>query len=117
MATFGSRLKDLRKTKQLTQSEFSKSLGEKMDVSISKSSISAYENDISIPEMNVLTSIADYFECSIDYLLCRSDIKTPRVEPIYQAFHSLSTDELTKEEIELLENMIHQFKKNRGIID
>jgi len=115
LVSFGARFKELRKNKRLTQQELTDKINEQFQFTISKSSISAYENDISIPEMNTLISFAEFFEVSIDYLLGRSNIKNPNVEVYAQAFHSISTEELTQEEVDLLENMIEQFKKNRGI--
>lgn len=115
MATFGERFKKLRKAKNLTQKELTDYLFEKYKVIISSASISAYENDKGIPEMPLLNNIADYFNVSLDYLMGRSDVIKP-VEIYNAAFHSLSTEGLTEDELTLLENMIHQFKKNRGII-
>ena len=117
MPTLGSRLKELRLLAELTLSEFAEIMNKEYGYTFGKSSISQYENDKRTPEINAIKHFAEYFKVSLDYLHGVTDIKTPKVAPIYQAFHSLSTDDLTKEEVELLENMIHQFKKNRGIID
>ena len=112
MASFGTRFKELRKEKNLTQLELVAIIKQTANVDVSKSSISAYENDKTIPEMYVLTAFADYFGVSIDYILGRSQY---RVQVYKQALQGLSTEDLTEDEIRLLENMIDQFKKNRGI--
>ncbi len=65
--TFGSRLRILRKEKGLHQSE----LGEKFD--LSPSAIGSYERDLREPSYNHLIAFADYFQVSIDYLLCRTN--------------------------------------------
>ena len=117
MASLGERLKKLRSEHNLTQDEFIIAINNNYGYKFAKPTISHYENDNRTPELKALKAFAKYYKVSLDYLLGETDIKTPRVEPIYQAFHSLSTEELTEEEVELLENMIHQFKKNRGIID
>ncbi len=70
MTSFGSRFKKLRKEKNLTQDK----LAEKFF--LQKSSISKYENNVHIPEIDVLQKFADFFEVSIDYLLGRSDYRT-----------------------------------------
>lgn len=66
---FGERLKELRKQKKLTQQQ----LGD--IVHVSKVSISGYERGERSPDRETLTSIADYFEVSTDYLLGRSSEK------------------------------------------
>ena len=61
------RIRELRIEKGLTQKE----LAEKIN-STSKS-IWAYENNIAVPPLDVLSKLSDVFECSIDYLVARSD--------------------------------------------
>lgn len=61
------RIKELRAEKDLTQRE----LAEKIN-STSKN-IWAYENNVAIPPLDVLTRLADFFDCSIDYVSGRSD--------------------------------------------
>ncbi|APM40587.1 helix-turn-helix domain-containing protein [Clostridium kluyveri] len=69
MASFGDRLKELRKKSNLTQQELANKFY------LNKSSISRYENDTQLPEHNILEKIADYFNVSIDYLLGRTNIR------------------------------------------
>lgn len=71
--TFGSRLKALRVSKRLTQEGFANLFY------LNKSSISKYEKDKNLPENLLLVKIADFFEVSVDYLLCRTD--QPRLLP------------------------------------
>ncbi len=44
-----------------------------MDIGVSQESISKYENDTAFPSKEVLVKLADYLNCSIDYLLDRYD--------------------------------------------
>lgn len=67
MATFGNRLKELRKKSNLTQEQLAAKFY------LNKSSISRYENGTQVPEHDLLEKIADYFNVSIDYLLGRSE--------------------------------------------
>lgn len=80
----GERLKQLRKDKNLTQTE----LGNKINVT--KVSISGYESGNRSPDTDTLQRLADYFEVSTDYLLGRTDIPalTPQEkdEQEFQAF-------------------------------
>lgn len=67
MKAFYLRLKETRKEKKLTQEE----LAEKAD--ISRVMVSRYETGTVIPTVDVLVSLADALDVSIDYLLGRSD--------------------------------------------
>lgn len=65
--SFGERLKALRKEKNLKQSE----LGEMFE--LSPSAIGSYERDLREPAYHHLIAFADYFNTSVDFLLCRTD--------------------------------------------
>lgn len=83
-------LKDLRKERNLTQSEVARALN------ISRQVYANYENEINQPDCKMLIKLADYFEVSIDYLLGITDdfdIKTSA--PI--------SDSLNTQERELVE--------------
>ena len=68
MAKFCDRLRSLRTSKGLSQSDFSKQIG------ISKSSVNMYERGEREPNFKTLEHIADYFNVDMDYLLGKSDI-------------------------------------------
>lgn len=61
--TFGERLYELRKMKNVSQEE----LAELLDVS--RQSISKWENDKAYPEMTRLLFMSEYFDVSLDYLM------------------------------------------------
>lgn len=82
MATFSSRLKDLRKSKGLTQKQLAENLY------IDHSSISKYETNKAIPENELLQKVADFFEVSTDYLLGRTDDKN--FKNIFSATNALN---------------------------
>lgn len=63
MDTFGRRLQQLRKSKNLSQEDFA----DIMDVS--RQSISKWENDNAYPEMNKLIFMSKYFDVSLDNLV------------------------------------------------
>lgn len=65
--TINERLKNLRKERGLTQTELSKQLN------IGQTTIAAYENGTHAPQIFSLLAYADFFDCSIDYLLGRED--------------------------------------------
>lgn len=59
----GSRIKYLRKQKNISQEK----LG--VELSLSKTTISHYENESRIPSIETLIDIANYFEVDINYIL------------------------------------------------
>jgi transcriptional regulator with XRE-family HTH domain len=68
MITFGDRLKYLRQRKNLTQKQFAKKFG------LSESAISMYERNEREPNnLDLITSFAEFFEVSNDYLLGKTD--------------------------------------------
>jgi repressor LexA len=69
LESFGGRFKELRLEKKLTQQQLAEMFYTK------KSSISRYENNLQIPEIDSLKKYADFFDVTVDYLLCRSDTK------------------------------------------
>jgi len=70
LATFGERFKELRLKKDFTQHQLIEDFNQKFKYNITKSAISQYENNKRLPEINLLIDLAQYFETSVDYLLC-----------------------------------------------
>lgn len=67
----GARIKLLREELGLKQEELAKKL------SVSPSAIGMYERDLREPNNELTLKIANFFNVSIDYLLGRSDVRTP----------------------------------------
>lgn len=57
------RLKELRKLNKITQDKLAEKIG------VARSTISMYEVGASEPDIQILTKLANFFNCSIDYLL------------------------------------------------
>lgn len=103
-----NRIKQLREENNWTQLE----LSEKMDCAMS--SIAMYEKEIRKPSLEVLIRLSEIFNCSIDYLLGKSDIRNPEKKQEIDAnkilvglssqFNKLSEEsqKKVKEQIELL---------------
>lgn len=89
--TINERLKILRKESGLTQTELAKKL------KIGQTTIAAYENGTHEPQIFSLIAYADFFGCSVDYILGRESDETL----LY------NTPSATSEERELL-NAFHQ---------
>ena len=63
MVAFGSRLRALRLQHNFTQEDLAQKIG------VSKSIISAYENDFRRPSFETLVKLARVFQVTTDYLL------------------------------------------------
>lgn len=101
------RLKELREQNNISQKE----LGQMLKVA--QNSISNWENGIREPDTATLDKLADFFDISVDYLLCRSDKKNP---PETIAAHH-DGDEWTEEELEAIEqfkDFILERREKRG---
>lgn len=68
--SFGERLRQLRKNKNLTLRELEK------EIDISFSALGKYERNEREPDFDTLEKIASYFGVMIDWLIGRTDIKT-----------------------------------------
>lgn len=68
MSKFSARLKELRQSKNLTQQKLADYL------KTSKSSINMYERGEREPGLEMVETIADFFNVDLDYLLGKSDI-------------------------------------------
>lgn len=71
MFMYENRLRDLREDKDLKQKELAELL------KIHQTTYSDYElGKLNIP-IPVLHTLADFYETSVDYLLCRTSVKKP----------------------------------------
>lgn len=69
-----NRIKQLREEKNITQQE----LADKINGA--KSTIAMYEKGTRKPSMQILIKLSDIFDCSIDYLLGKSDVRKPEIQ-------------------------------------
>ena len=93
MIEIGSKIKQLRKQKHLTQEQLAKRLW------VTKSIISAYENGVRFPSLDILTQIAYIFNVTTDYLLGVNK----------RQYIDVSGLSLSK--IQILNDLINEFKK------
>ena len=90
---FGGILKDLRKTKKLTQKQLATQIG------LTTTAVSKYELGESVPPLDVLRILASVFGVSIDYLAGIE--KAP----------SIPTTGLTKEQLGIMNELATAFVK------
>lgn len=62
-------LKKLRKERKLTQ------IALQMQTGIEQALISKFENGERVPPTETLILLADFYNVSIDYILCRTDVR------------------------------------------
>ena len=62
-----TRLKELRKSKGYTQ------VAVQMQTGIEQTLLSKYENDERIPPTETLIRLAEFYNVSVDYIICRTD--------------------------------------------
>ncbi|WP_242861011.1 helix-turn-helix domain-containing protein [Clostridium scatologenes] len=67
--TFKERLKGLREDHDLTQLEVAQALN------ITRATLANYEQGIREPDFVLLVKIANYYDVTLDYLLCRTNLK------------------------------------------
>ncbi len=97
-----NRIKQLREEFHMTQQE----LADKLEGA--KSTVAMYENGNRKPSMGILLKLSDIFDCSIDYILGKSDIRNPNNVELSDLDIAFSTGirGLNKENQETLKNII-----------
>lgn len=73
MATINERIKEQRLLKDINQPQLAKILN------VSKQTVSNWENGNRIPDVTTLSNLADFFGCTVDYLLGRADDPNTKV--------------------------------------
>lgn len=92
----GNRIKYLRENEKLTQKDLAIKLGLKGETAIAN-----YEAGYSIPKDEIKFKMCELFNCSIDYLLGKSDIRNTE-DALKEEFYNNYSEEikgLTTEEI------------------
>lgn len=109
MSTFGDRFKKLRLLKNLTQEQLAEDFNAKYGYSFNKATISQYENNKRTPEITGLMNFIDYFNVSLDYLLCNDSYNIKEISGEYYVGDNLNIIEL-ESLIEMIKNMIKNNK-------
>lgn len=89
---FAENLRNLRETNRVSQADLAARLG------VNKSLISAYENELRLPSLNVLAKIAYYFNVSMEFLLG------------IRRNNTIDVSNLTTDQIAAVTNIIRQFE-------
>jgi transcriptional regulator with XRE-family HTH domain len=75
-----NRFKELRKGLHLTQAELIKQYNQRFNRTYSIPALSLFENGHRLPELPALKDFAEFFNCSVDYLIGRSDVPDKNVQ-------------------------------------
>ena len=107
MASFGNRLRLLRKEKGMKQKEIGELLG------LKQSSIGKYENEQRTPPPESIGKLADFFHVSSDFLLGRSNIRFSAEEIIeeYQEMIADLPEEARKEALDFAKYLRQKYQK------
>lgn len=102
-----NRIKQLREEFKFSQTDLAEKLGG------APSSVAMYEKGDRKPSMKVLVKLSEIFNCTIDYILCKSDIRNPEeLKNVQFANHGgLNTEGLGEEELKELQRQIDFIKK------
>lgn len=94
---FSTRIKELRENAGLSMDQLAKKLG------VTKSRVNMWENNGTVPRMDVLIELAKFFSVTTDYLLGNDDASNPslennRLSALQRNLGKLSDAELEKAE-------------------
>lgn len=101
-----NRIKQLREEFGFTQQD----LANRLDGA--KSTIAMYENETRKPSLEVLIKLSEIFNCSMDYILCKTDIKNIE-ESQDSEIRAIARNvtKLSPEKKELFKNLLAEMSK------
>ena len=105
---FGNRLKELRKQKKISQ----ESLGEMLGVT--SNAVYSWEVGKAQPSIEVIKTLADFFQVSIDYLLGYEQTELDEIDKLKTALKEAGLmfgEDLTKEELEKALKIVEMIKE------
>ena len=108
MGTFGKRLKQLREEKNLTQ----KALAEHL--AINRDALAKWETDRSLPDLETISTIVEFFDIPTDYLLGKDidSFETKVLEVLRNNQHLMSEEE-KKFLLAMIVNYIDTIKRKK----
>ncbi|MDF2988078.1 MAG: putative transcriptional regulator [Eubacterium sp.] len=98
-----NRIRTLREELQMSQIDLAKKFN------ITSATISQYELGKRFPDQKTLENLADFFDVSVDYLLCRSNIR--KLDNETKTSHNLDVSGLPDEAIKQVEDYIDYVKQ------
>jgi len=103
MKNIGERIRYMREVKNIKQKDLAEMIG------VTKATMSKYENNVNIPNADILALIADALTTSADYLIGRTNYTRPYAD---SSFSKYSTEKLLDTILKLnQENKIRIFER------
>ena len=99
----------------LTQEQLVNDFNKKFHYNLGKSAISQYENNKRIPEISLLVDFSNYFEVSVDFLLCKDANANLHIEETAEKY-DIKQNEKKKYELTNLPDDYINFIKRLDII-
>lgn len=93
------RLKSLREDSDMSQKDLAGAIG------VSPSTIGMYESNKRTPDSEMLNRIADFFQVSVDYLLGRTNEKTPPINQFKPSLTGKDKINIEKEAQQMIDNL------------
>lgn len=104
----GQRLKELRKSRRITQTELSER------INISQSTLANFENEKRTLPIDILIKIAQYFDVSTDYILGLSEVSELSTDNNF--IHYVYDESLSEDEKKLVETYRHLNSDEQKIV-
>lgn len=94
--TIGAKIQTLRKQRGLSQEQLAEALG------VSRQAVSKWEAEQSVPDIDKIITICDYFGVTTDYILRNAELPQtePQPEPKLQNAYNVSETEIREENTE-----------------
>ncbi len=109
MLDIGSKIINLRKKQNLSQSDLAKK------VDVSRTIIGNYERNENTPSVDILLKIAKVFDVSVDYLIGEGQLSTYDKEVLKRIDDIEQLDDDTKSKLFfLIDNVIQNFKTKKA---
>ena len=106
MSKFASRLKELRQNADLSMKQLAD------HIQTSDASVSNWENGVNEPKAEYIVRLADFFECSADYLLGREDdfgvVAGSRVANLSKARHNDKSEAVETDKVDKIDDFDKQ---------
>lgn len=108
MYSFGTKIRDLRKERKLSQDEVA------VETGITKSTISKYEHNQIDPTLSAAKKLADFFSVTLDFLADDNNKQTEFTIPSRYAvaIKKAINENITSEQLEVIITVISDIKNN-----
>lgn len=109
MSDIGSKIAQLRKKKDLSQTDFAKAIG------ASRTMVGNYERNINAPSIEMIVNIAKVLDVSVDYLIGDGKLAHYDKEVLKRIEDIQQLDEETRQKLFfLIDNVVQNYKTRRA---